>query len=245
MPHSLRIFKTLGEAGVDHGHALAVATVVASSREPLASYKEDGVVDLLAEAGVPEAQAEAEARLIAHCFPSERFKRCFNIASIRVDLVRGGLSPDLADAFIAAIEPCAATPRGSTLRLPIKWTPKPGQVVMCDFRFLIKPEMQKERRAIVVSSKAASGAGRCSLVPVSLTASRETNPFHFEFKAGRYPFFHATEPVWAVCDHVYTLALSRLWQVNVGRRPGIPSISDADLAEVRNRLGTGLGLQPS
>jgi uncharacterized protein YifN (PemK superfamily) len=113
---------------------------------------------------------------------------------------------------------------------------------MCDFGYLMPPEMQKERRTIVVSTRSGSGRQRCAIIPVSMTPSRIQNRHHLEFQAGRYPFFHPQNPVWAVCDHVYTVALERLWQVNIDRRPHIPHIGDDDLREVRNRIGMALGI---
>lgn len=147
-----------------------------------------------------------------------------------------------AEIFLAALTPAVVTPHRAEIRRPVGHPPGSGSVVMCHFGHLMPPEMQKERRTIVVSTRSGSGHHRCAVVPVSKTRARRTNRYHLEFPAGRYPFFHPTEPVWAVCDHVYTVALNRLWQVNIDRRPHIPHISGDDLMSVRNLLGMALGI---
>jgi uncharacterized protein YifN (PemK superfamily) len=147
-----------------------------------------------------------------------------------------------AAALLAAIDPCVTTGRDAEVRAPIPHVPSAGRVVMCDFTFLAKPEMQKQRRAIVVSKRFASIKRRCKIIPVSKDPSNAGHPLHHEFPAGSYSFFHATEPVWAVCDHVYTVGLHRLWQINVARKPVLPLIAEADMTAIREMLGTSFGV---
>lgn len=242
MPNALRVYTSLKGAGVQDDHALAVAAIVATARTPGSLYDEEALCDVLCEAGFAEALAEAVCRTVANCFPSERFARTFNAVQLKTNLVRGGWTAPVAVALIEAVTPCVTTPRPNEVRAPVKYVPSPGRVVMCDFSHLQRPEMQKERRAIVVSTQAASGAGRCTVVPVSKTRSREGNPHHHLFPPNSYPFFHATDPVWAVCDHLYTVSLTRLWQINVRDKPSLPSISDADFSAIKRLIGTSVGV---
>lgn len=241
MPHGLRVYGTLCETDLNGERALAVGNIVATARGPTGFYNEEVVVNLLCDAGFTEEQGEAVARALACCFPSERFKRSFTAAALKFNMVRSGISAACADAVLDAIDPCITTGRDAEVRAPIPHVPGPGRVVMCDFTFLAKPEMQKQRRAIVVSKRFSSIKGRCKVVPVSKDPSNGGHPLHHEFAPGAYPFFHQTEPVWAVCDHVYTVGLGRLWQVNVNRKPQLPPISDADLEAIRGMLGTSFG----
>ena len=185
--------------------------------------------------------AEALRDALRNCFPSERFKVHFARITLKAALVRAGMTPRQADVLLAAIESAVVTPHNAEIRRPVKHPPGPGRVVMCNFNYLTTPEMQKERRAIVVSSRSSSSAGRCSVVPVSMSAPRNVNPHYYEFPAGAYRFFHSERPVWAVCDHVYTVSLERLWWINVNRKPILPAISDADLLSIRTLIGTIFG----
>ena len=240
MPHSLRVYRALRAAAIDEDRALAVAVVTSGAQEPPGTYVFDDVVGVLCDGGFAEPLAEDLARTMAACFPSERFRMSYRRTVQKVALVRSGMPADCADALLNAIDPCIRCGRDQEIRAPIQHTPSQGRVVMCDFRFLRKPEMQKERRAIVVSKHRATG--RCVIVPVSKNPSNAGHPLHYKFQPGAYPFFHQADPVWAVCDHLYTVSLDRLWQVNVNRRPTMPALNGPDLEAIKVLIGTGVGL---
>jgi uncharacterized protein YifN (PemK superfamily) len=114
---------------------------------------------------------------------------------------------------------------------------------MCDFRFLRKPEMQKERRAIVISPRSMNRQ-RCVVVQVSMLRPEGLVPAHYhEFAPGTYRFFHRSNPVWALCDHLYTVSLERLWFVNDERNRRLNAeLRTADLQAVQEKVQVGLGL---
>ncbi|MGA4551206.1 type II toxin-antitoxin system PemK/MazF family toxin [Methylorubrum aminovorans] len=242
MPHAFRMFKAMSDLGFAQGEALAVGGLMEISRHPDTRFDGEACLDRLCEGGFAEEAAEAVASALRHCFLSEKATAQYERTKLKTALVRGGIAAAKADAFLTTLEGSVVTRRTAEVRRPVPHAPSPGRVVMCDFTYLVKPEMQKERRAIVVSSRSAGAAGRCTVVPVSKSPPRENNTHHFRFEPGTYPFFHQTDPVWAVCDHIYTVSLVRLWQVNVNRRPALPSISPAELAGIRALLGTVLGL---
>lgn len=241
MPHGLRVYRALSEADYNPEQALAIATIVASARGDVEPFRRQATIDLFEDAGFEEEQAEILTDALACCFLTERFRQNFEASRIKFRLVRAGLSAACADQFLAAIDPCVLSGRDAEVRAPIPHVPSPGRVVMCDFSFLKKPEMQKQRRAIVVSRRYASITGRCCVVPVSMHAQNAGHPLHLEFQPGAYNFFHQTNPVWALCDHVYTVGLNRLWQVNIGRKPAIPLISEQHMNDIRAMLGTAFG----
>jgi uncharacterized protein YifN (PemK superfamily) len=243
MPHALRIYKTARSLGFDDCQAMCIANVVEHSKSEQCVFDREKIIDDLCDAGIAELLSDALAEVLRNCFLSQRFATYFNVSKLKVQLVRASCPAVKADQFLAAIQPSISTLMTAEIRLPVKFVPGPGRIVMCDFTHLKKPEMQKERRAIVVSTKAASGHGRCTVVPVSKLPSKEPNPHHFEFAGGTYPFFHRTEPVWAVCDHIYTVSLERLWAVNIGLKPQPNArISDEHLKAVRASVGTGFDL---
>lgn len=243
MPHALRVYKMLKNSGMPEDRALCIAGVVEQARDGDGLFRRDELIDKIFDAGVGEEQAEVLIDVLQNAFVTQKFRTHFDRTNLKVELVRSGQTAAFADALLDAVDPCVVTPRTAEVRLPLKYPPGPGRVVMCDFTHLKKPEMQKERRAIVVSTRAASAVGRCTVVPVSAKRSQKPNTHHYEFAAGSYDFFHSTEPVWAVCDHVYTVSLDRLWAVNLGLKPQVNiRISEAHFQGVLALLGTGLGL---
>lgn len=168
MPNGIRVYTSLRGAGLVDAQALAISSVVASAQAPLSRFRRDEVIDVFCDAGFTEHAAETLADTLAHCFPSERFLRRFEPTALKTAMVRAALAPAICDSLLSSIALCILTPTRAEVRAPVRRPPNPGQVVMCDFRHLTPPEMQKERRAIVVSNQAASGVGRCTLVPVSM-----------------------------------------------------------------------------
>ena len=223
--------------------ALAIADVVEQSKSEDAIYDSESLLDALCDAGFNEELAETVRDAVRNCFFTQRFRGHFDRADLKYHLVRNGKwTGAAAEAFLDALTPSVLTPHHAEIRQPVLHQPSPGRVVMCDFRFLRKPEMQKERRAIVVSARTPNNTGRCTVVPVSKLPSNG-DPHHFEFTPGTYPFFHPTEPVWATCDHIYTVSLERLWMVNVNRRPmTTATITMQHLTDIRNLMGTVLGV---
>jgi uncharacterized protein YifN (PemK superfamily) len=244
MPHALRVFKCLRAHGLPDDQALAVAGIVETAKSAGAIYDRERIVDDLCDASFTEERAEAIRDVLRNCFLSQRFSVHFDRPALKFSLVRAGWTGVVAEAFLNAVSPSVATPRNAEVRQPVQHQQSPGRVVMCDFTFLLKPEMQKERRAIVVSARSPNATGRCAVVPVSKLESTTPNPHHFKIEPGTYPFFHATEPVWAVCDHIYTVSLERLWMVNVDRKPAPTAMINAEhLTAIRNLLGTSLGVE--
>jgi uncharacterized protein YifN (PemK superfamily) len=241
MPHSLRIYRLLKQGGFLEQQALVAAEVVELSRTYPSLYDQEEITNKLFDGGFADSQADALAAGLRYCFLSERFRASYQRTAIKTSIVRSGITAILAEVFLEAVDPCIVTARGAQVRRPIEHAPGAGHVVMCDFTFLRKPEMQKERRAIVISSRTSASVGRCTVVPVSMSEPREDNPYYHLFEPGTYPFFHSENPVWAVCDHVYTVSLTRLWQVNVAGKPRIPKLSENDLSSVRRIVGTMLG----
>jgi uncharacterized protein YifN (PemK superfamily) len=221
---------------------MCVAEEVERARADLAVYDREDIIDRLCDSGFTEEMSEAICSVIRNCYVAQRFVVHFKPVPLKTSLVRSHMVAATAQAFLDAIDPCVVSSRTSERRQPVIHQPSPGRVVMCDFTFLRKPEMQKERRAIVVSARSSNATGRCAVVPVSKLKAAIPNPAHYEFTPGTYHFFHKTEPVWAICDHIYTVSLERLWMVNVGHRPDpAAAVSPQHLAAIRGLLGTTLG----
>lgn len=242
MPHALRTYKSLKAAGLSDGQAMCIAEEIERARSEFAIFDRNGIIDRLCESGLTEDLSESVCRVLRNCYIAQRFLTNFKPVPLKTDLVRSKMPAATAEVFLNAIDPCVVSSRTAERRQPVIHQPSPGRVVMCDFTFLRKPEMQKERRAIVVSARPTNATGRCAVVPVSKLKAAIPNPAHLELSAGTYPFFHKSEPVWAICDHIYTVSLERCWMVNIGHRPDpAAAISAQHLADIRARLGTTLG----
>jgi mRNA interferase MazF len=104
--------------------------------------------------------------------------------------------------------------------------PKHGQLYWCDFwRDAQLPEMWKTRPVMVLSYKNTL-SGPCLVVPLS-TEPQGHSPWAWELTVsidGRKN--------WVVCNHLYTIAPSRLTQV--ARKP--PRVPDSEFNEILKRV---------
>jgi uncharacterized protein YifN (PemK superfamily) len=240
MPHAFRTYKQFQTLGFTEAQSSAFAGVVERAKANHERFNKERVGDALFDGGFNDHQSEALSAVLQHCFYSEIFSTHLDERILKFNLVRSGISAVLADGILAAIKPATVTRRDNYPRVPIRFAPSAGRVVMCDFTHLIKPEMVKERRAVVIAKGASE---QCAVViPVSMKETNNGHPFYHRMEAGSYQFFHQLNPVWALCDHVYTVSLSRTWQVVTRNRPSIPSLRPDDLAAIRRLLGTSLGL---
>lgn len=100
--------------------------------------------------------------------------------------------------------------------MPIKFIPKPGHVLMCNFSGYVAPEIVKVRPVVIVSPAHLVRPGLVSVVPLSTTAPAPVQPYHYRLVGNPIPGSPSTE-VWAKCDLVATVRLERLDRVKVGR----------------------------
>ena len=239
MPHAFQVYRNLKAIGFTEEQAVAIGIVIEQGNNLERRFISNDVEDILFDGGMTECEAEAYARLLQNCYASEKRTLFFDQVKLKRDLVRSGVSAGTATKILEFIDPCVVTMRTREIRAPMRYAPGAGKVVMCDFTHLMRPEMIKERRAIVLSR--SSRQRTCIVVPVSKSRPRGDGTTFFEFSPGAYPCFHRSDPVWAVCDHVYTVALTRLWQVNVNQKPQMPSLSQNHLDEIRSRVRAVLG----
>jgi uncharacterized protein YifN (PemK superfamily) len=242
MPHAFRVFKKLKQIDFNEDQAVGIASIIEDARGNDLVFHREHLADRLFDAGIADDASIAIVDVLQNCFLSEQHKCWFNRVRLKAALVRSKIPAKAAEEFLNAVDACILTRRTAELRIPIKYHPKSGQVIMCDFCFLTKPEMQKERRAIVISTPHNHDAGKCTVIPVSKSRPRSEALPSVEFIPGSYSFFHRTESVWAVCDHVYTLSYSRMWKINDNRKPVLPSISTEDLVKIRLAVAKEMGI---
>jgi uncharacterized protein YifN (PemK superfamily) len=105
------------------------------------------------------------------------------------------------------------------INLALKFHPKLGSIVICDYRTgFMPPEMVKERLAIVVSPRLPNRADLCTVVPLSQTPPHKNIRYQckVELPVDPPPPFNG-QAKWAKADMLATVGLSRLTLPYTGR----------------------------
>lgn len=128
----------------------------------------------------------------------------------------------------------------------LPYHPQPGEVVWCDYRNLIAPEMEKKRLAIVVSPRFRSRGPLCAVVPISTTKPDNLMFYHHRLEADPMPDSPEGTIAWAKCDMIMTVSFERLsgWHEFVDSKRVYRKlmISNNDLKSVRKAILCGLGM---
>jgi uncharacterized protein YifN (PemK superfamily) len=238
MPHAFTVYKALQATPFSERQSIAIASIIEHARSAVSDgrFIPNKVISALTVSGFTTDVARVISTALKTCFWREQHTCFFPRADLKFSLVRAGMAAHTAESFLDALDPCVLARKNKEPRLAIHKHPGASTVLMCDFRYLRVPEMLKERRVIILCSPQEPDAGRCVVVPVSKTPPRAHNVHHVEFAAGAYPFFHTTESVFAVCDHAYTVGYSRVWRVNIGRKPELPQLTPPDFERVQTAV---------
>ena len=92
----------------------------------------------------------------------------------------------------------------------LPYHPKVGEVLWCDYKNLVPPEMEKKRLAIVISPKFINRTDLCTVVPISTTAPKVAQNYHHRLEADPLPTSPEGTVAWAKCDMVMTVSFGRL-----------------------------------
>ncbi|MDE2597017.1 MAG: type II toxin-antitoxin system PemK/MazF family toxin [Sphingomonadales bacterium] len=134
--------------------------------------------------------------------------------------------------------------------MPLLYHPRPGEIVLCNYGTgFVPPEMVKVRPVVVVSPRLRRRGDLVAVIPLSTTAPNPPELYHCSLTLAQplpHPF--TAVDVWAKCDMVATVALSRLDRFRDGRNPQggrkfmTGMLTGEQLAQVRRSLLHGLGL---
>jgi uncharacterized protein YifN (PemK superfamily) len=132
-------------------------------------------------------------------------------------------------------------------QIGIRFHPKPGTLLMCNFQTGFRPpEMVKTRPVVVVSIKHSQLA---IVVPLSTVEPTPFEPCHHEMSIDSMPNSLRAERCWAKCDMVSCVAFQRLDRIKDGKCPktgqilwAAPEIIPADLSHIRQALKYVFGL---
>ena len=124
----------------------------------------------------------------------------------------------------------------------LRFFPRAGQVLICDFAGYVPPEIVKIRPVAVVSPKLPNRSGLATVVPLSTTAPRHDEPYVVELSQNYHPNSNSMARQWAKCDLITNVTLKRLDRFKVARRQYVvPELSAEDLLKVRHAMLHALG----
>ncbi|KHA59847.1 hypothetical protein NL53_14560 [Vibrio variabilis] len=104
--------------------------------------------------------------------------------------------------------------------MAIRYSPKVGQILMCDFHGFREPEMVKTRPVLVIATR-PNGHKLATVVALSSTPPEQAQGYHMTLDNNHLPrhkFFK--DETWVKGDMVYTLSFDRLSYVATGSENG-------------------------
>jgi uncharacterized protein YifN (PemK superfamily) len=130
--------------------------------------------------------------------------------------------------------------------MPLYHYPYPGDVLQCDFRGFIAPEMVKVRPVVIISSHASHRRRLCTIVPLSTTQAMHSACSH-KLSENPCPEFSSANDIWAKCDMLYTVSFDRLDRFHRktrrdGRSYYVGRLEIADLTAIVGAVKSHLGL---
>lgn len=127
--------------------------------------------------------------------------------------------------------------------MSLRYQPKEGSVLICDFRGYEVPEMIKVRPVVVIR-KHRTNSLLVTVVPLSTTAPDCVLDHHLKLAS----HLHGASPIcWAKCDMVATVSLSRLDRIKSRDRQGkriylISQLATDEFFAIKAAVRSALGL---
>ncbi|CDM89084.1 type II toxin-antitoxin system PemK/MazF family toxin [Xenorhabdus bovienii] len=126
----------------------------------------------------------------------------------------------------------------------LKYQPRVGSVLMCDFKGLIVPEIVKIRPVIVIARHRQNNK-LVTVIPISTTEPRPVFDHHHELRGNPIPDNEHIR-CWAKCDMIMAVSTERLDKIKIRTRKGrdyiSPQLSDAEMISIRNSVLCGIGM---
>lgn len=125
--------------------------------------------------------------------------------------------------------------------MPIKFYPKAGMVLICDFSGYMTPEIVKKRPVVVISPNKLNRPGLCTVIPLSKTAPHVKQPYHLLLDD---PVNSSNvNGVWAKCDLVATVSVERLDRIKYARgKYKVGKVSHEVILQIRVCASHALGI---
>jgi uncharacterized protein YifN (PemK superfamily) len=134
--------------------------------------------------------------------------------------------------------------------MALEYHPYVGTIVLCNYNTGFKlPEMVKKRPAVIISPRLRRRDGLCSVVPLSQTAPKEVQEYHYELILERpLPKPWNSPSYWVKADMISTVGFHRLHLIGIGKdhegkRNYLTSrIPDLDLINIKKCVLNALGM---
>lgn len=127
----------------------------------------------------------------------------------------------------------------------IKFAPKAGQVLICDFSGYVQPEICKRRPVVIISPNGLRRPQLVTVVPLSTTPPKPVELYHYKLTANPIPGDPAGE-VWAKCDLVATVRFARLDRFMLGNRNWqTGAVSMSQVRAIRLGVTRSVGIDPA
>lgn len=128
-------------------------------------------------------------------------------------------------------------------RMPLRYQPREGSILICDFRGYEVPEMVKIRPVVVIRRHRTNSL-LVTVVPLSTTAPDRLLAHHCELASHLQG---ASSTCWAKCDMIATVSLSRLDRIKSKDRQGrrvyrISQLATEEFSAIKAAVRQALGL---
>jgi len=135
--------------------------------------------------------------------------------------------------------------------MALKFHPKQGAIILCDYTGFKAPEMIKRRPVIVLSPRLRRRDGLCTVVPLSTTSPVRVENYHCQLELPRpLPSPWRAQTHWVKADMLSTVGFHRLDLIRTGRdqygkRKYLNVIvPQDDLERIRTCVLQALGIRP-
>ena len=133
--------------------------------------------------------------------------------------------------------------------MPLKFHPKPGTLLICDFNTGFKPpEMIKKRPVVIISPRPRRNIQLCTVIPLSTTEPSPVEAYHHLLRTESLPEKLSSKLTWAKCNVIATVALDRLDRIHIGQNNSgkrqyiSPMIMPDDFQAIQHSVLIALGL---
>jgi mRNA interferase MazF len=101
----------------------------------------------------------------------------------------------------------------------IKLPPNAGQLLICDYKGFIVPEMVKKRLVIAISPRPRAGQHLVHVIPLSTTEPQRILDHHISIKLPSFitGLNNWQTDCWAKCDMINTVSYARLELIRLGK----------------------------
>jgi uncharacterized protein YifN (PemK superfamily) len=125
----------------------------------------------------------------------------------------------------------------------LQFHPRKGDILICDFAGNIVPEIVKKRPVVVIRNHLPFRSGLVTVVPLSSSAPEHDVPYSFQLSKNYLS--NDKTAMYAKCDLVCSVSLSRLDRIKIGyRQYATPKMIPDDFNRVIDGVKYALGFNP-